>query len=175
MKKFVTPLIIDLVRCQQKSALRFPLIRALSLPISYQIFFLSQYFPFNWRLANTWQSASEWKAVFRQTVVVLVVVVVTASPADFFDRQTLTLHFNNSRLQLIFYAIYRTVNSMGWSSLDPPGSLQGQEEGCCEHIDETYKFHTMQGIASLHVKLFLIFSNTSSSDEAHKSPTARCS
>jgi hypothetical protein len=44
-------------------------------------------------------------------------VIITIITLEFL-RQALKLYFSNVRLQLNFYAIYLTVNSMGWNGVD---------------------------------------------------------
>jgi len=68
--------------------------------------------------------------VFRQGVIVVVVVIITSIIIIITTiislellRQALKLYFNNVRLQLNFYAIYHTVNSMGWSGVEWSGFI----------------------------------------------------
>jgi hypothetical protein len=67
-------------------------------------------------------------SVFRQVVtVVVVIIIISSSRSSIISldlRQALRMYFNNVRLQLNFYAIFDTVNSMGWSGLDSSGSRQ---------------------------------------------------
>jgi hypothetical protein len=86
--------------------------------------------------------------VFRHDVIVVVVITTTTTTSIIIIiiimtiitlellRQALKLYFNNVRLQLNFYAIYHTLNSIGWSGVDWIHLVHDKVEGCCQQCDE---------------------------------------
>jgi len=51
------------------------------------------------------------------TSIIIIIIIITIISLELL-RQALKLYFNNVRLQLNFYAINHTVNSMGWSGVE---------------------------------------------------------
>jgi hypothetical protein len=103
--------------------------------------------------------------VFRQGVVVVIITpsiaIITIISLELL-RQALKLYFNNVRLQLNFYAIYHTVNSMGWSGVDWIHLVHDSDKwrAVVNTVMRLTEFRTMQGTVSLPVNKFLSYSNT---------------
>jgi hypothetical protein len=69
-------------------------------------------------------------------------------------RQALKLYFNNVRLQLNFYAIDHTLNSMGWSGLDWIHLVHDSDKwrAVVNKVMKLSEFRTMQETVSLPVR-----------------------